>query len=86
MSKRQTFYTRADLFEADLSTRAKLVLTYLSRISDRQGVRFPSIPTIAEIREKTPEEVAALTMANGLQLFGISRKPEAGQEEFTEFS
>ena len=48
MSKRQTFYTRADLFEADLSTRAKLVLTYLSRISDRQGVSFPSIPTIAE--------------------------------------
>lgn len=48
MAKRQTFYTRADLFEANISPRAKLVLAYLSRVSDRQGVSFPSIPTIAE--------------------------------------
>lgn len=48
MAKRQTFYARADLFEADISPRAKLVLAYLSRVSDREGVSFPSIPTIAE--------------------------------------
>ena len=48
MAKRQTFYTRADLFEADISPRAKLVLAYLSRVSDKQGMSFPSIPTIAE--------------------------------------
>ena len=48
MAKRQTFYARADLFEAKISPRAKLVLTYLSRVSDRQGVSFPSVPTIAE--------------------------------------
>ena len=48
MAKRQTFYTRADLFEADISPRAKLVLAYLSSVSDRQGVSFPSISTIAE--------------------------------------
>ena len=48
MAKRQTFYTRADLFEANISPRAKLILAYLSRVSDRQGVSFPSIPTIAE--------------------------------------
>ena len=48
MTKRQTFYTRADLFEADISPRAKLVLAYLSRVSDRQGICFPSVPTIAE--------------------------------------
>ena len=48
MAKRQTFYTRADLFEANVSPRAKLVLAYLSRVSDRQGMSFPSVPTIAE--------------------------------------
>ncbi|MBR2606201.1 MAG: helix-turn-helix domain-containing protein [Clostridia bacterium] len=48
MGKRQTFYTRADLFEARISPRAKLVLTYLSRVSDKQGLCFPSVPTIAE--------------------------------------
>ena len=48
MTKRQTFYTRADLFEAKLSTRAKLVLTYLSRISDREGRSYPAVPTVAE--------------------------------------
>ena len=48
MAKRQTFYARADLFEADISPRAKLVLAYLSRVSDKQGVSFPSVPTIAE--------------------------------------
>ena len=48
MTKRQTFYTRADLFEANISPRAKLILAYLSRVSDKQGVSFPSVPTIAE--------------------------------------
>ena len=48
MAKRQTFYAQADLFEADISPRAKLVLAYLSRVSDKQGVSFPSVPTIAE--------------------------------------
>ena len=48
MAKRQTFYTRADLFEAKISPRAKLVLAYLSRVSDRQGRSFPAVPTIAE--------------------------------------
>ena len=49
MAKRQTFYTRADLFKADISHQAKLVLTYLSSVSDRQGICFPSVPTIAEM-------------------------------------
>ena len=48
MAKRQTFYTRADLFHTDVSPRAKFVFTYLSSVSDRQGVCFPSVPTIAE--------------------------------------
>lgn len=48
MAKRKTFYVRADLFEARISLRAKLVLVYLSRVSDRQGVSFPSVPTIAK--------------------------------------
>lgn len=48
MGKRQTFYARADLFEANISARAKLVLAYLSRVSDKAGVSFPSIPTVAE--------------------------------------
>ena len=49
MAKRKTFYVRADLFEARISLRAKLVLVYLSRVSDRQGVSFPSVPTIARM-------------------------------------
>ena len=48
MAKRKTFYAQADLFEAHISPRAKLILAYLSRVSDRQGVSFPSVPTIAE--------------------------------------
>ncbi len=48
MAKRQTFYIRADLFEADISPRAKFVLTYLSSVSDREGKSFPSVSTIAE--------------------------------------
>ena len=48
MAKRKTFYVRADLFEARISLRAKLVLVYLSRVSNRQGVSFPAVPTIAE--------------------------------------
>ena len=48
MAKRQTFYIRADLFEANISPRAKLVLAYLSRVSDKEGVSFPSVRTIAE--------------------------------------
>ncbi len=48
MKKRQTFYIRADLFEVHISSRAKLILAYLSRISDREGKSFPSVSTIAE--------------------------------------
>ena len=48
MEKRQTFYIRADLFEANISPRAKIVLTFLSRVSNKQGVSFPSVRTIAE--------------------------------------
>ena len=48
MAKRKTFHAQADLFEAHISPRAKLILAYLSRVSDRQGVSFPSVPTIAE--------------------------------------
>ena len=48
MGKRQTFYTRADLFEAKISPRAKLVLAYLSRVSNKQGQCWPAVPTIAE--------------------------------------
>ena len=47
MTKRRTFYVRADLFEAKISPRAKLVLVYLSRVSDRKGVSFPSVATVA---------------------------------------
>ena len=49
MSKRQTFYARADLFKADISHQGKLVLSYLSSVSNRQGVSFPSVPTIARM-------------------------------------
>ena len=48
MAKRQTFYTRADLFEAKISPRAKLVLAYLSRASNTQGQSWPAVPTVAE--------------------------------------
>ena len=48
MEKRKTFYIRADLFEANISPRAKLVLMYLFRVSNRQGMSFPSVRTIAE--------------------------------------
>ena len=51
MSKRQTFYARADLFKADISHQGKLVLSYLSSVSNRQGVSFPSVPTgLGEVR------------------------------------
>ena len=48
MTKRQTFYIRADLFETKVSPRAKLILAYLSRVSNRQGKSVPSVPTIAQ--------------------------------------
>ena len=48
MNPRKTFYARADLFEANVSPRAKLVLAYLSRVSNKQGVSFPAVSTIAE--------------------------------------
>ena len=41
MAKRKTFYVRADLFEAKISPRAKLVLAYLSRVSNKQGQCWP---------------------------------------------
>ena len=45
--KRQTFYIRADLFEVRISPRAKLILAYLFRVSDRQGRSHPSVSTVA---------------------------------------
>ena len=48
MAKRQTFYTRADLFEAEISPRAKLVLAYLSRVSNKLGQSYPAVATVAE--------------------------------------
>ncbi len=48
MTKRHTFYIRADLFETKVSPRAKLILAYLSRVSNRQGQSCPAVPTIAE--------------------------------------
>ena len=48
MNPRETFYARSDLFEANVSPRAKLVLAYLSRVSNKQGVSFPAVSTIAE--------------------------------------
>ena len=48
MAKRQTFCIRADLFEARISPRAKLVLAYLFRVSNRQGQSCSAVPTIAE--------------------------------------
>ena len=45
--KRQTFYIRADLFEMRISPRAKLILAYLFRVSDRQGRSHPSVSTVA---------------------------------------
>ena len=47
MAKRTTFYVMADLFNVPLSPMAKLVLVYLSRCCNRQGVCNPSIGTIA---------------------------------------
>ena len=44
--KRQTFYIRADLFEVRISPRAKLILAYLFRVSDRQGRSHPSVSTV----------------------------------------
>ena len=48
MAKRKTFYVTTDLFEADIPSKAKLVLTYLSRCANRQGTCFPSVGTIAK--------------------------------------
>lgn len=47
MAKRTTFYVMADLFTVPLSPMAKLVLVYLSRCCNRQGICNPSIGTIA---------------------------------------
>ena len=54
MAKRKTFYVRADLFEARISLRAKLVLVYLSRVSNKEGISFPSVPTIARMCDCCP--------------------------------
>ncbi len=45
---RKSFYVTTDLFERNISRTAKLVLTYLSRTANREGVCFPSIPQIAK--------------------------------------
>lgn len=47
MAKRTTFYVTTALFEMDISSKAKLVLTYLSRTSNKEGTCYPSIGTIA---------------------------------------
>ena len=47
MARRTTFYVMADLFDVPLSPMAKLVLVYLSRCCNRQGICNPSIGTIA---------------------------------------
>ena len=47
MARRTTFYVMADLFTVPLSPMAKLVLVYLSRCCNRQGICNPSIGTIA---------------------------------------
>ena len=47
MTRRTTFYVMADLFTVPLSPMAKLVLVYLSRCCNKQGVCNPSIGTIA---------------------------------------
>ena len=49
MAKRKTFYVTTDLFEADIPSKSKLVLTYLSRCSNQQGTCFPSVGTIARM-------------------------------------
>ena len=73
MGKRQTFYTRADLFDAKVSPRAKLVLAYLSRVSDKQGRSFPSVPTIAEKCSCCPNSVRkALRELEGAGLISIT--------------
>ena len=55
MAKRKTFYVRADLFEARISLRAKLVLVYLSRVSDRQGVRAHHRQDVRLLSQHRPE-------------------------------
>ena len=47
MAKRTTFYVTTALFEMDISFKAKLVLTYLSRTSNKEGTCYPSIASIA---------------------------------------
>ena len=47
MAKRTTFYVTTALFEMDISSKAKLVLTYLSRTSNKDGTCYPSIASIA---------------------------------------
>lgn len=47
-TKRKTFYVSAGIFEQGFSRMAKLVLTYLSRVANREGRCHPSIALIAE--------------------------------------
>lgn len=47
MARRTTFYVTTALFEMDISSKAKLVLTYLSRTSNKEGTCYPSIASIA---------------------------------------
>lgn len=82
MKKRQTFYTRADLFEANISPRAKLVLTYLSRISDRQGRSYPAVPTIAEkcgcCQNSARKALRELEEAGFITITAMTRPTERG--------
>ena len=47
MAKRTTFYVTTTLFEMGISSKAKLVLTYLSRTSNKDATCYPSIASIA---------------------------------------
>lgn len=54
---RKTFYAAASIFESGVSPAAKLVLFYLSRVANREGVCFPSVGTIAENCGYSPNTV-----------------------------
>ena len=76
-NSRKTFYAAAAIFDSDVSASAKLVLLYLSRVSNREGVCFPSLATIGEhcgyskntVRKALAEleQAGLLTMERGYQ-------------------
>ena len=76
-NSRKTFYAAAAIFDSDVSASAKLVLLYLSRVANREGVCFPSLATIGEhcgyskntVRKALAEleQAGLLTMERGYQ-------------------